>query len=42
LAAEEKDRSGNDDQKDYEYDHHCGVAATTIIISRKSSSFVRL
>jgi hypothetical protein len=35
LAAEEKERGGNDDHKDHEYGHDCGVAAATIITSHK-------
>ena len=35
LAAEEKERGGNDDNKDHEYGHHCRVAAATVIISHK-------
>jgi hypothetical protein len=37
LAAEEKKRRGNDDQKDHKYRYDCGVAAATatIIISHK-------
>jgi uncharacterized protein involved in exopolysaccharide biosynthesis len=35
LAAEEEKRSGNDDHKNHQYGHHCGVAATTILISHK-------
>ncbi|PYL65601.1 MAG: hypothetical protein DMF20_08405 [Verrucomicrobia bacterium] len=36
LAAEEEERCGHDDYKNYEYGHDCGVAAgATIIISHK-------
>jgi hypothetical protein len=36
TAEKEEERSGNDDQKDHKYGHHCGVAAaTTIVISHK-------
>jgi hypothetical protein len=35
LAAEEKESGDNDDHKDHEYGHDCGVAAATIIISHK-------
>jgi hypothetical protein len=31
LAAEEKERGGNDYNKDHEYGHDCRVAATTVI-----------
>jgi hypothetical protein len=34
LAAEEKERTGNDDDKDYNYRHDCGVAAATAIFIR--------
>jgi hypothetical protein len=35
LTAEKEERCGHDDHKDYEYRHHCGAAATTLIISHK-------
>jgi len=35
TAEEEKDRSGNDDQKDHKYRHHRCAAATSIVISHK-------
>jgi hypothetical protein len=38
LAAEDDERGDNDDHKDHQYGHDCGVAAataTTIIISHK-------
>jgi hypothetical protein len=36
LATEDEvENSGDDDQKDHKYGHHCSAAASTIIISHE-------